>query len=325
MSKSRRPLTLEERSHISLYLSKHFSVRMIARTLGRNPSIISREIERNSIDGRYSMDSAQHRSHQRRRAASSRPRKLTDDLLRLITGKITQQFSPQQISGWLKNFHTASFSHESIYRLIRCNRASGGDLYTNLRHWKKRYRKRLKSAAGCHLIPGRVDISQRPSIVDTKSRVGDWEADTIIGANQKGALVTLVERNSKFLLTALVPNKTKKAVTAAINKLLSPYADLVHTITFDNGGEFADHQKIAKKLNARTFFARPYHSWERGLNEHTNGLIRQYFPKGTNFLNVSPQEVQKVQNSINVRPRNVLLFFSPQQVFSNAHAVAYRT
>lgn len=325
MSKTRRSLTPEKRYHIAFYLSKGYSVRSAAREVDCHPSVISREIRRNSVEGRYEVESAQYKAKKRKSAASARPRKLKAELVDLISSKISMQFSPVQTAGWIRQNHAISISHQSIYRLIRADQAYGGKLYTNLRHWKKRRRKRIEAPAGCHLIPGRIDISQRPAIVDDKSRVGDWEADTVIGAKHQGSILTLVERKSKMLLSALLPDKTKASVTNAIIKLLKPYANLVHTITFDNGGEFADHQKVAKKLKAQTFFAKPYSSWQRGLNEHTNGLLRQYFPKKTNFLEISPKQLLKAQNLINIRPRNVLSFHSPQQVFSDALSVAYQT
>jgi IS30 family transposase len=155
----------------------------------------------------------------------------------------------------------------------------------------------------------------RDSIVETKSRIGDWEADTVIGANHKGAIVTLVDRCSKKTLLKKVPNKTKEVVTKAIIDLLLPYKDKVHTITFDNGGEFADHKIIAKTLDAQCYFATPYASWERGLNEHTNGLLRQFIPKKTEFTTITDEDIAKYQNLLDNRPRKILQFNTPIAVF----------
>ena len=161
-----------------------------------------------------------------------------------------------------------------------------------------------------------MDIDQRPRIVDAKSRLGDWEVDTVIGAKHKGALVTAIDRASKFTVIEAVPNKTSEAVTKALTHRLGAFADRVLTLTADNGKEFAGHQEITASLKAPVYFATPYHSWERGLNEHTNGLIRQYLPKTRSFLDLDPAEVDKIERLLNNRPRKILGFKTPQEVFS---------
>lgn len=184
---------------------------------------------------------------------------------------------------------------------------------------------RKKGAAGRSKIPDRVDISMRDPIVESKSRIGDWEADTIIGKNQKGAIVTLVDRCSKKALFKKVQRRTKKLVTRAILDMLLPYKDKVHTITFDNGSEFADHKIISAKLKCKCYFATPYSSWERGLNEHTNGLLRQFIPKKTDFDTITDEMLDNYQNLINNRPRKILQFNTPIAVFFLYPTVAVQT
>lgn len=232
-------------------------------------------------------------------------------------------FSPVQISGALKK-EGIYISHETIYQFIWKDKKKGGGLFKFLRHKGKKYQKRGAINAGRGMIPGRVDISLRDAIVETKSRIGDWEADTIIGAGHKGAIVSLVERKSKISLFMLVPDKTKESVTKAIIQMLGPYKDQVLTITFDNGKEFADHRIISKALNTKCYFARPYHSWERGLNEHTNGLLRQFVPKKTDFGILRQKDIVKYQNLINSRPRKILNFNTPIQEFFESVGVALR-
>jgi IS30 family transposase len=188
-----------------------------------------------------------------------------------------------------------------------------------LRHRAKRYNKRLNKAAGRGCIPNRVDIKDRPAIIEQKAAVGHWEGDLVMGPQlQPGALATYVERHSKFTKIAKVANKTEKVVTLATAQVLLPIAQYVQSITYDNGKEFAGHLDLSKTLQAQCFFATPYHSWERGLNEHTNGLIRQYFKKGTDLSLLTDEEVQAVEDALNDRLRKVLQYHTPREVFLQA-------
>ena len=187
-----------------------------------------------------------------------------------------------------------------------------------MRHSGKKYNKRKGKNSGRGLIPNRVDIDQRPAIVAAKSRIGDWEADTIIGANHKGAVMSHVERRSKYTKLAKLPDKSANSVVHACRRVLLPLADRIETITYDNGKEFASHAKIATSLRALCYFAKPYHAWERGLNEHTNGLVRQYFQKGSDLSMLSDADVQRVEDKLNSRPRKILGYQTPREVFSNA-------
>ena len=197
---------------------------------------------------------------------------------------------------------------------------SKGMLYKNLRHSGKRYNKRSSRKAGRGCIPNRVDIKERPCIVEEKSRIGDWELDTIVGSEGSGGLASIVDRCAKLTKLVLMPDKTAKSMETAVTGALGPISEFVNTMTSDNGKEFANHKAIANALGAKFYFATPYHSWERGLNEHTNGLVRQYFPKGTNFSKVSPEEVQRVETLLNTRPRKILNFETPLEFFTRMQA-----
>ena len=242
---------------------------------------------------------------------------MTPELIAHIEDKLREKWSPEQISGRLKN-ENILISHERIYQHIWADKKRGGLLYKHLRHSGRKYNKRSSGKAGRGCIPHRVDIKDRPSIVETKSRIGDIEGDLIIGAEHQGALLTYVDRHSKFTKITKLPNKTAEAVRVGTEKSLSLMAPFIHTITFDNGKEFAGHLDLSKLLQAQCFFATPYHSWERGLNEHTNGLIRQYFPKKSNLRILSDEQIQFVEDALNDRPRRVLNYLTPREVFCGA-------
>jgi len=197
------------------------------------------------------------------------------------------------------------------------DKKSGGALYTHLRRRGKKYNRRGAKTAGRGCIPNRVDIQERPKIVESKSRMGDWEGDTIIGAGQQGVILSLVDRKSKFTLLAKMEGKYAGQVPDLIKQCFKrlPTKVTSHTITFDNGKEFSRHQSITKKTGLRCYFATPYHSWERGLNEHTNGLVRQYCPKGSNLTHYADEDIQYVEDQLNNRPRKVLGYQTPREVF----------
>jgi IS30 family transposase len=311
--RSYKHLTLDQKCTIAGLLSIKKSVREIAKIINVNPSTVSREIKRNSASNIYQASIA-HDKYQNRKKENGRPTVLTPAVRCQVLLGLKNYHSPEQISGSLK-LSGINISHETIYKFVWKEKSLGADLHKYLRHGGKKYNKRSGVYSGRGLIPARVDIDEREAIVDTKSRIGDWEADTVIGAGQSGVIVTLVERHSKILLSKLVANKTKDVVTQAICEMLKPYKDKVLTITYDNGGEFAGHEIIGKTLDAKCYFAKPYHSWERGLNEHTNGLLRQFIPKKMPFTNLTENELAKYQNLINNRPRKILNFNTPNKVF----------
>ena len=259
-------LTRDERCQIYALRKRGVSFRAIARDPGCSPSTISREIRRNSGRRGYRFKQADQLACKRRHLASCLPRKMTAALWHGIEERVAQQqWSPEQIAGRLRLDGIVSVSPSWIYRHVWSDRAGGGTLYRNLRRRGKKANRRGRDGAGRGVIPGRVGIEERPALVEEKSRIGDWEADTIIGAGHQGALVSLVDRASKYTLLQQVPQKTAAAVSAAIVQCLLPFVMLVHTITADNGKEFAGHQSLAQFLGTLFFFARPYHSWDKGI------------------------------------------------------------
>jgi len=250
-----------------------------------------------------------------RRHDKAQPR-ISESVWQHVEALLREQWSPEQVAGRIAMEQGISISHGWIYKYIYADRRSGGDLHKSLRCQKAR-RKRYGTYSRRGTIPNQVSIDERPAIVDSKRRFGDWEGDTVIGKGHRGALVTLVERKSLYTVIQSVPRKTAKAVRDAVVDGLSPYIDWVHTITYDNGREFADHEGMARDLDARIYFAHPYASWERGLNENTNGLIRQYFPKHRDLTTVTKHEIEQAMDKLNHRPRKSLGYRTPYEVFFN--------
>lgn len=307
-------LNYELRCQIYALNKRGLSHRNTATQLGVHHSTISREIKRNS--GRRGYQIKQAHSKAKARRAQNHLHKATPELIAAIEEKLCQQqWSPQQIVGRFKRQGLTCLSHEWIYRHVWADKRRGGTLYKHLRHGGKKYNKRCNKNAGRGCIPGRIDIDQRPSVVQAKERLGDWELDTIIGARHRGAVLSAVERYSKYVELMLMRCCKAKSVVYALEKNLSKYKHLVHTFTMDNGAEFSSHRKISAAFEADGYFAKPYHSWQRGLNEHTNGLVRQYLPKQTDLLGVARKELKQIQQKLNNRPRAVLGFRTPAEVF----------
>ena len=291
----------------------------IAHALGRHPSTISREKQRNMWPSAhlYTYEWARYFHRQRQRRANMRKdRKLTGWTEALMVALLKRYLSPEQISAYLKTHHTISLSHETIYRFIYGQQHSQRELRRYLRHGGKRRRKRYGSGARASRIPNRTSIEARPPIVAQKGRIGDWECDTLVGGDRTSALVTVVERKSLFTLCAPVPQKTAESVRQAIIRLLAPVAHQVKTLTFDNGSEFIQHETMAAALKAQTYFATPYASWERGINENTNGLLRQFFPKRTNFKTVTSAQIEQALTLLNNRPRKTRGYKTPNELFT---------
>jgi len=315
--KKYKQLAIEQRYQIYAFRKAGLSLKKISLEIGCDKSTISRELRRNKGKRGYRPDQAQKKVGERKRLVP-KAIKLTPELKIQIEALIQEDWSPEQVSGYLKKKNIANISHESIYQLIKADKLSGGLLYRHLRCHKKKYKKRYGSVDRRGAIPNRKSIDDRPEIVNEKSRIGDWEGDTVIGKNHKGALVTLVERKTKFTLVAYVANKTAENVTDAIISLLMPHVNNVHTITVDNGKEFAYHEQVTQKLNSQVYFAHPYHSWERGLNENTNGLIRQYVPKKSEINATTQNQLGMIMSKLNFRPRKSLNFDSPADLFYNS-------
>ena len=312
--KKYKQLTLGLRYQIFAYKQEDYTQSKIAELIKVSKSTISRELKRNSINGCYSAEHA-HTKAVSRDKFKHRYKKLTNKLKLKIGKMLRDGLSPDQLAGRLKKQKIVDISYETVYRYIYANQRSDGRLYKYLRHKNKKYGNRSSQYKTRGQIKNRVNISKRAKVIENKTRFGDFEVDTIIGKDHQGAIVTLVDRKSKFTLMKIVDSKKADVVTQAIIELLYPIRRLVHTITSDNGKEFSYHKQIADKLNLKFYFCDPYSSWQRGLNEHTNGLVREYIPKKSNFENVSQSEIVIIQNRLNNRPRKILEYYTPNEIF----------
>jgi transposase, IS30 family len=308
-------LSMEERERISQMFAAGHSRQAIAARLGRPLCTIGREVKRNAqADGSYSAVAAQRRMEDRRRLRPLTRKLQRPELNAAVRSHLTQEWSPDQIAGRLKltraqdpRFHVAP---QTIYAWIEQDR--------HFEHWKTYLRRggRPKKSPRAGRIPRHVQIEGRPVEANQRLRLGDFEGDTIVSRGKRSGLVTLVDRKSRYLLAAKLKDRTATRTRQKIEHLLAPLpADQRHTATFDNGKEFAEHETLAQRLGLQVFFAHPYASWERGTCEHTNGLIRQYYPKGTDFADVSHHDLAKTVKSINDRPRKSLNYQTPSEVF----------
>jgi transposase, IS30 family len=314
-------LTQEERYQIYAYKQTGKLSIKIAELIGRNKSTIYRELSRNTGNRGYRPKQAQELASERHKL-KPKSIKMTSSTIALIEEKIGLDWSPEQVSGRILKDNNISISHETIYQHILTDKTAGGDLYKHLRCQKKnRKRYGSKSHDKRGQIKDKVSIEKRPQIVEDKTRRGDWEGDLVIGKSHKRALVTLTDRKTKKVKIAIVDSKQAIPVSNAVVKLLE--SETKHTVTFDNGKEFAEHKKMKVKTGATIYFAHPYSSWERGLNENTNGLIRQYFPKGSCFKSVTGADVKRVENILNNRPRKTLGYSTPNEIYNGSRRVRY--
>jgi IS30 family transposase len=306
-------LAQEQRYQIYALLKIGHNQTEISEVIGSHKSTISRELRRNCGLRGYRPKQAHFKALSRHNHG---PARIFRETWEMIAAKLRLDWSPEQISGWLRRNQAVRVSHEWIYQYILADKLTGGDLYRHLRCQKKR-RKRYGSYDRRGKLPNRVSIEERPDIVEQRQRIGDWEVDTIIGKGHHQAIVTLTERKSRFALLRKVERRTADQVRNALIDLLQPFSDRLYTITADNGKEFAEHEKVTQELKADFFFAHPYTAWERGTNENMNGLVRQYIPKNRNFASVNETEVELVMNRLNNRPRKCLDFMSPFEEFIN--------
>lgn len=308
-------LTKEQRYQIKAYLDCNKTKTYIAKALNVDKSTIGRELQRNSKKrGSYNPDFANELATERKERFAIN-RKFTPSIEKFVRTHIEdEQWSPEQIVGYCRTHNIPMVSHERIYAYLRKDKLDGGNLYKHLRHQLK-HRKRPVSGKN-NTIKGRVSIDDRSDIVNNKERFGDWEIDLIIGKDQKGAIVTIVERTTAFFLMRKLPfGKNAGELANMVIDMMLPYKEHVHSITSDNGKEFAEHQKISKKLLAEFFFAHPYSSWERGLSEYTNKLVRQYIPKKSIFNHYNDLQINEIQYKINRRPRKNLNYDNPKNIF----------
>jgi IS30 family transposase len=310
-------LTLAERYEISILSRQGHSKAEIGRQLDRDRSTIGRELKRNTDgrNGRYRPELAQRKASSRL-TEKNKYKAFTLEVRNYVAEGMKKDYSPEQIKGRADIDGTTCVSPERIYQFVWQDKRRGGKLYLHLRTRGKKYRKRGNKKAGRGHIPNRTGIGQRPKVVDTKQRLGDLEIDLIIGRGHKGALLTINDRVTGVLKMAHVNRKEAKDIEVRTNELLDDWIPFIRTITSDNGKEFANHEQIAEKLGIDFYFARPYHSWERGANENINGLVRQYFPKGTNFDNLDEEAVKEAESTLNNRPRKRHHFLTPNEVFA---------
>lgn len=311
--KKYKHLTKEQRYTISVCLKEKMSLSGIANLINVSKSTVSREIKRNSNMHRHYVAIDAQQFSEMRKSVPRRPRKLSKEDWKDIEQCLKRHWSPETIAGDRKRDGKPCLSVEWIYHIVRQDKERGGSLYTYLPHHLKHRRRPVSSRIP---IKDRVSIDERPAVVDARSRFGDWEMDTIVGKEGKGVIVTLVERTTKKMLMAKSPKgRNAKAVAKLVVQMLRPFERHVLSITTDNGTEFAEHKYIAKMLHTKVYFAHPYSSWEKGLIENTNKLIRQYIPNGTDFHTLSDDYILSVQSELNLRPRKLLNFSTPKHEF----------
>ena len=309
-----KQLTSEQRYQISGLKKAGLKLSQIADEVGVHKSTISRELSRNKGLRGWRPKQAQTLRDDRRQKCLNAQRLSKEDWEE-VERLIRLDMSPEQTSQRLALEGGMQISHETIYLYVYADKRRNGDLWRHLRCQKSRRKRYASGQERRGTIRNRVSIDQRPDIVTQKSRIGDWEGDTVIGKNHKGGLVTLAERKSRYVLAGHIRSKHAEGVTVVATRLLKPHKTQCHTITFDNGKEFADHETLAAALETDIYFAHPYRSWERGLNENSNGLLRQYFPKGMELTEISQEQVQYAVDRLNHRPRKVLDFKTPFEVF----------
>lgn len=289
----------------------------IANAIGRHRSTIYREYKRNKcwiIDGAYRAEKAQRRTRTRRRHAR-RKQHFTEKDYTIVRQLLRRQWSPEQITGYLKKQGKRCFSHETIYRYIWRNKKNGGNLWKHLRCAQKQRRKRYKAYDSRGRLSDKRNIADRPIEVETRQTQGHWEIDTVMGKGSKDCIVTLVERKTGYTLIGKLNDRTTKSTNKRTIKLMNSMPDKFKTITADNGTEFHQYKLIEEKMNCPFYFANPHHSWERGTNENTNGLIRQYLPKGTSMAKLTQQRCNTIANKLNTRPRKRLDYKTPEECF----------
>lgn len=317
-------LTVRERETIARLLDRGLSQADIARQLRRDPSTISRELRRNARgNGQYSAIAAQAKAACRRRHAKHPWKFNHAGLKEFVIEKLRMRWSPEQIAGTLQKLKEPGMriSAQTIYQWLRENRHQGGKLYLMLRQSRKKRRKRYGTGTRRPIIAGRKPISMRPAQVNSRQQSGHWESDTIEGRKGTGYLVTHVERTTGYLVAGWLPDKKSSTLNQASCRV---FGDLkqswVRTLTTDNGTEFAGHQELERALRCRIYFSDPHSPWQRGQCENTNGLLRQYFPKGSDFRKLTPTQIQAAVDELNGRPRKKYQYQSPASLLSRSRA-----
>jgi len=311
-------LTPEKRYFIEVHIANGESQRSIASKLNCHPSTVSRELKRNTVKGKYKASAAIDLTRTRR-VHSRKAIKLDTAMKKLINEYLHLEYSPDQISGLLKSNGVSIISHERIYQYIWDDKKAGGNLYTYLRIKNRKTHKRGHQNDRRGIINDRKSIHERPDIVTDKLRYGDWEIDLVAGKARSGYLVTATERKSGLIEVGYTSTKDADEVAKEVVRMLSKHKCRCHTITSDNGKEFANHQFIASKLNVEYYFADPYASHQRGANENANGLLRQYFPKTEKITGdrYCQKKIKRATTRLNNRPRKRLGYKTPREVYYN--------
>jgi transposase, IS30 family len=311
-----RQITSGERYMISALRMQGLSLATIADQIGRHRSSVSREIRRNQCDdGAYRPSKADSRTRTRR-SHSRRNWRFSERHLHMVITLLRLDWSPEQIAGWLRLYRVFDISHQTIYRHIWDDRCYGGRLHKRLRQAAKQRRKRYRRPDSRGILPNKRHISERPPGAQNRSRFGHWESDTVMGAHDRHCIVTLVERKSKYVIIGKLRARTTEELNRKVIALIERERPTVKTITADNGTEFHSYTAIENETGARFYFATPYHSWERGLNENTNGLIRQYLPKGKSMARLTQQQCDAIATKLNRRPRKTLGYKTPEQIYA---------
>ena len=314
-----RQLASEERYMLAALRRQGLNQAEIARAMRRHRSTICRELRRNSTraDGRYRAFTAQERTNGRR-ARSRRNLRFSAADFAMVDELLCQQWSPEQVAGYLRQTGRLLISHETIYRHVWRDKRTGGTLYTHLRGARKRRRKRYGAYDSRGRLAGKRMISERPAEVETRAHSGHWEADTVAGAGARDCIVTLVERKTGLVLIGKLKDRSAKSLSQRVTRLIRQHGGAFKTVTADNGTEFHDYQRIEERTGVTFYFARPYHSWERGSNENANGLIRQYLPKGVSMAGLSQPQCNAIARTLNTRPRKRLGFRTPLECFNES-------
>jgi IS30 family transposase len=295
------------------------TVAQIALRLGRHRSTIYREVQRNktTYNGHYGAEKADSYATARRRRSRRKPQYSQQELAR-VDGLLRRRWSPKQISGWYRRFRLLEISAQTIYRHIKRDRKKAGDLWRYTRIISKFGRKRYKSVDFRGVLPGKRHISERPKRVERRRQVGHWEVDTVMGADLHHCVLTMVERATGLAVIEKLSARTKEQATAALIRAITKHQAKVKTLTFDNGTEFHGYKALEERFNVKCYFATPYHSWERGSNENTNGLIRQYLPKGMCMRSITQKDCDQIAYELNTRPRERYGFKTPAELYARA-------
>ena len=313
-----RQITFAERYTLGLLRQRGLSPAAIARILGRHRSTVGREVRRNRAhsDGTYRPPLADWYARGRR-SRSRRNRRFAAADWERVQELVREDWSPEQVAGWLRRHQELAISHETIYRYIWADKRRGGTLYTHLRGARKQCRKRYGAYDSRGRLAGKRPITARPAGAEQRSRFGHWEGDTMLGAGQAGPCVlTLVERKSGFVAVGKLQQRTGAQVNDRAHRLIRAQPRRVRTITVDNGTEFHSYAALERVVTARFYFATPHHAWERGTNENTNGLIRQYLPKRRSMATLTQQDCDRIAAQLNRRPRKRLGYRTPEECYA---------